>query len=139
MFHCLFHVLAERSFQQDGAPPHFDLPIWGYLNQIFSLHWFGRRGSIEEPSRSFNLTLNDFIFFGGGVLAKNKVYVRNPHTFDELIIYLAFTEIDADRYVCRAVCHIVLEVFKKYCNVKGGHFVHLDEIMLKKIVLNICT
>jgi Helix-turn-helix domain (DUF4817) len=34
-------------FQQDGAPPHYALPVRQYLDQHFSGHWIGRRGSIE--------------------------------------------------------------------------------------------
>ena len=54
------------------------------------------------------------------------VYERNPHTVDELKEYIseAFIEIDADRDLCRAVCHSVLGRFEECCNVEGGHFEH---------------
>ena len=49
------------------------------------------------------------------------VYERNPHTVDELKEYIseAFIEIDADRDLCRAVCHSVLERFEECCIVDG--------------------
>jgi hypothetical protein len=95
-----------------------------YLNQTFSQRWFGRRGSIEWPPRSPELTPMDFIFWG---VVKNKVGERNPHTVDELKEYFseAFFEIDTDADLCRAVCHSVLERVEECCIVEGGHFEHL--------------
>lgn len=34
-------------FQQDGAPPHFALPVRAYLDAEFPGRWIGRRGSVE--------------------------------------------------------------------------------------------
>ena len=47
--------------------------------------------------------------------------MRNPHTVAELKEYIseAFIEIDADRELCRAVCHSVLERFEECCIVDG--------------------
>ena len=98
------------------------MAVRDYLNQTFPQRWFRRRrGSIEWPSRSPDLTSMDFFFCG---VVKNKFYERNPHTVDELKEYIseAFTEIDADSNLCRAVCHSVLERFKECCIVEGGHF-----------------
>ena len=39
----------------------------------------------------------------------------------------AFIEIDADRDLCRAVCHSVLEMFEECCNVERGHLEHLRD------------
>lgn len=46
---------------------------------------------------------------------------------DELKAYMTevFIEIDADRDLCRAVYHSVLERFDECCNVEGGPFEHL--------------
>ena len=116
---------AELFFQQDGAPPHYALAVRDSLNQTFPQRLFGRRGSIEWPSHSPDLTPMDFFFWG---VVKNKVYERNPHTVDELKEYIleAFIEIDADQDLCRAVCHNVLERFEECCNVEG-HFEHLRD------------
>ena len=46
----------ELFFQQDGAPPHYALRVRDYLNEVFLQRWFGRRGSIEWPPRSPDLT-----------------------------------------------------------------------------------
>ena len=54
----------ELFFQQDGAPPHYALKVRDYLNEVFPQRWFGRRGSIELPPRSPDLTQMDFFFLG---------------------------------------------------------------------------
>lgn len=117
---------TELFFQQDGAPPHYALAVRDYLDQTFPQRWFGRRGSIEWPPRSPDLTPMDFFFWG---IVKKRVYERNPHTVDELKEYISevFIEIDADLHLCRAVCQSVLERFEECCNVEGGHFERLRD------------
>ena len=75
---------AELYFQQDGATPHYALLIRNYLDNIFPLHWIGRRGSTEWPPRSPELTPMDFFFWG---IVKNKVYERNPQTVDIMRVH----------------------------------------------------
>ena len=43
-------------FQQDSAPPHYDIQVRQYLNQILPDAWIGRRGPDEWPPRSPDLT-----------------------------------------------------------------------------------
>lgn len=47
-------------FQQDGAPPHYARHVREYLNNIFPNRWIGRRGFLEWPARSPDLTPLDF-------------------------------------------------------------------------------
>lgn len=47
-------------FQQDGAPPHYGVEVRHYLDEIFPNKWIGRRGAIEWPPRSPDLTPLDF-------------------------------------------------------------------------------
>lgn len=47
-------------FQQDGAPPHYAMPVRNWLNERFPGKWIGRRGAIEWPPRSPDLTPLDF-------------------------------------------------------------------------------
>ena len=88
--------LAEPYFQQDGATPHYASLVRTYLDNILPVHWIGRRGSIDWPPRSPDLTPMDF-FFGGVV--KNKVYARQPQTVDEMKEFIteAFMDTDSDR------------------------------------------
>ncbi|CAF1374950.1 unnamed protein product [Rotaria sordida] len=46
-------------WQQNGTPPHYGLVVQEYLDNTF-LRWIGRRGTIEWPPRSPDLTPCDF-------------------------------------------------------------------------------
>ena len=72
----LLNTLPEYTreimwFQQDGAPPHYALPVRNFLNQRFNDHWIGRGGPISWPARSPDLTKLDFFLWG---YVKDKVY-----------------------------------------------------------------
>ena len=55
------NLIAEHIwFQQDGAPPHFGIAVRQFLNQTFPDRWIGRRGTIEWPARSPDMTPLDF-------------------------------------------------------------------------------
>jgi hypothetical protein len=51
-------------FMQDGAPPHFSLPVRGALNEKFPNAWIGRGGPIPWPLRSPDLIPMDFFLRG---------------------------------------------------------------------------
>lgn len=69
-----------RYFQQDGAPPHFGLEVRDYLNAEFDM-WIGRRGKIEWPARSPDLTPCDFSLWG---VLKNKVFTTPLRDIEHL-------------------------------------------------------
>lgn len=71
----------EIWFQQDGAPPHFDVRVREYLNTIFPQRWIGRRGYIEWPARSPDLSPMDFFLWGH---LKSVVYKDLPQSLEEL-------------------------------------------------------
>jgi hypothetical protein len=49
-------------FQQDGALPHYGVDLRLFLNNILPGRWIGRRGAIESPVRSPDLSsLNVFL------------------------------------------------------------------------------
>lgn len=68
-------------FQQDGAPAHFHHSVRQYLNVNFPDHWIGRRGTIEWPARSPDLTPLDYFLWGH---LKSVVYSSQPHSIDDL-------------------------------------------------------
>lgn len=68
-------------FQQDGAPPHFARPVRDFLNRCFPRRWIGRRGTIEWPPRSPDLTPLDFFLWG---YLKSKVYIDRPQNLEDL-------------------------------------------------------
>lgn len=50
-------------YQQDGAPPHYSKSARQFLETRLPGRWIGRRGSIEWPARSPDLTPCDFWFW----------------------------------------------------------------------------
>lgn len=59
-------LLLEQQlhFQQDGAPPHYAASVRQYLNLQYPGRWIGRRGPMEWPARSPDLTPLDFFLWG---------------------------------------------------------------------------
>jgi hypothetical protein len=74
-------VSMKLFFQQDGAPPHFSLAVREYLTNTFGNQWIGRRGHVEWPPRSPDLTPLDYFLWGH---LKSVVYQTRPTTIDEL-------------------------------------------------------
>jgi len=93
----------EIWFQQDGAPPHYGTDVRAFLNTQFPRRWIGRRGEIEWPARSPDLTPLDYYLWGH---LKSKVYETQPRTLDELRnrIQQAANSIDKET-IHRAVTH----------------------------------
>jgi hypothetical protein len=48
-------VRNNLIWQQDGAPPHYGLKVHSFLDDNFQ-EWIGRRGKIDWPPRSPDLT-----------------------------------------------------------------------------------
>lgn len=117
------NIPAEQIwFQQDGAPPHFGQQVRAYLDQIFADRWIGRRGTIEWPARSPDLTPLDFFLWG---YLKNRVYVNRPHNIEELKerIRLEINNIPANMLTnCLQNC---VQRFYYCQEVNGEHFEHL--------------
>ena len=68
-------------FQQGGAPPHYATAVRQFLNDEFPGRWLGRRGPLEWPARSCDITPCDFFLWGW---AKEEVYSRSPSNLEEL-------------------------------------------------------
>lgn len=113
---------ADIWFQQDGAPPHYAQPVRNYLDQIFANRWIGRRGTIEWPARSPDLTPLDFFLWG---YLKSKVYKTKPENIDilkdrirsecELISPETIQNVRNEFYLRLGCCQ----------EVNGQHFQHL--------------
>ena len=71
----------EFYFQQDGAPPHYHSDVRSFLDEVLPNRWIGRRGFVEYPPRSPDLTPLDFFLWG---YLKDKVYATKPATVTEL-------------------------------------------------------
>lgn len=68
-------------FQQDGAPPHYGIDVRAYVNTVFRLRWIGRRGTVEWPARSPDLSPLDYFVWG---YLKDNVYKTKPQNVNEL-------------------------------------------------------
>jgi len=68
-------------FQQDGAPAHYGRDVRAYLDAVFVDRWIGRRGAIEWPARSPDLTPLDYFLWG---YLKDRVYKTKPQNLAEL-------------------------------------------------------
>lgn len=112
----------DTWLQQDGAPPHFGVNVRRYLNEVFPERWIGRRGAIEWPPRSPDLTPLDYFLWG---YLKNRVYQNKPQTLEELRRNI----IDEIHAIPREVIQRSTQSFYNriaYCQeVNGGHFEHL--------------
>ena len=112
----------EVFFQQDGAPPHYYVRVRQYLDQTFPARWIGRRGPIEWPARSPDLTPLDFFFWGH---LKTKVYTTKPNDLEDLRERI----VRESRLITPEMLQAVREKFEHnlyHCmEVGGGHFQHL--------------
>jgi len=75
-------------FQQDGAPAHYTIPVREYLDREYPGKWIGRRGPIEWPPRSPDLTPIDFFLWGH---LKTVVY-KTPNDNIEMLKTRIFDE-----------------------------------------------
>lgn len=112
----------EIWLQQDGAPPHYAREVREYLDLMFPGKWIGRRGPIEWPARSPDMTPLDFFLWG---YLKSKVFLNRPINIDDLKCRIR-TEI---RNISLEMIQNVQEEFVSrlgHCQVvNGGHFQHL--------------
>lgn len=109
-------------YQQDGAPPHYAVHVRRYLEDVFPNRWIGRRGFIEWPARSPDLSPLDYFLWG---YLKCRVFVTKPANMEELKLRIT-TE-------CRNIPPAVIEnVQQEFTNrlshcqiVNGEHFEHI--------------
>ena len=71
----------EIWFMQDGASSHYANIVRNFLDTHFANRWIGRRGSVDWPPRSCDLTPMDFFLWG---YVKDLVYSTSPRTLLEL-------------------------------------------------------
>jgi hypothetical protein len=80
----VFPQIAEVDsliFQQDGAPPQFDVIVRTALDERFPGRWIGRGGPINWPPRSPDLTPMDLFFWG---YIKDIVYSERVGSLPDL-------------------------------------------------------
>lgn len=109
----------EVFFQQDGAPAHYAAPVRQFLSENFRGHWIGRRGSIEWPARSPDLSSLDFFLWGH---LKSTVYKTQPASLQVLQERIT---VECQRITADMLQNVREEIENRfyYCmDVNGGHF-----------------
>lgn len=93
-------------FMHDGAPAHYASNVPDWLDENFPERWIGRRGALDWPAQSPDLTPADYFLWG---YLKDTVYQKKHRTLSSLkqSIISAFSTIDPG--LCKKVCESVLE------------------------------
>ena len=100
---------------------HYAVIVQNRLNEKLNGRWIGRRGAIEWPARSPDLTPCDFFLWG---YLKNKVYgqrIRDIHHLKERITHFV-NELNTDKELLRRVCRSVAARIEDCIAAKGDHF-----------------
>ena len=94
--------IDRLHFMQDGAPPHFARTVRQWLDQVFEGRWIGRRGPIEWPPRSPDMTPMDFYLWGH---IKHLVFQRKPRNTGDLRTFIrdAINDINSQPDLLRRV------------------------------------
>lgn len=106
-------------FQHDGAPPHNQVEVRNYLNQLFPNSWIGRNAPIAWPPRSPDLSVLDFFLWGA---VKNVVYKRTYETLEDLRNSVVESFHLIDRRSLRKATNAVLKRCNVCINYNGGIF-----------------
>ena len=111
----------EVIFQRDGVPAHYATKVRNLLNEKFPGTWIGRRGSIEWPARSPDLSPLDFFFCG---VMKDRVYTEKFKTLEDLkkIIKREALIIANDKELLKKVCSSVSVRVAECIDANGGPF-----------------
>ena len=118
-------ILSEREdihklhFQQDGAPPHYATKVREWLDEHFPGRWFGRRGPVEWPARSPDLTPLDFFLWG---VIKNSVYGNRPRSIADLRASIQNACDLITPALCAKVCGSVGSRYAECVKAEGQHF-----------------
>ena len=109
-------------FQQDGAPPHYGIQVHRFLDQQFPDAWIGRRGPVEWPPRSPDLSPLDFYFWGHLKFMVYQVKIQDINHLQERIT-------DAIRSIHSNVLMRVHQQWKTRVNMcfenNGNHIEHI--------------
>ncbi len=113
----------KMIWHQDGAPPHYGKIVREYLDDTF-VQWIGRRGTVEWPPRSPDITPCDFSLWG---IIKDHVYAQQPSDIDHLksLIKKEFALINDNTELCRAICRSVANRCQMCIDTDGKQFEHL--------------
>ncbi|XP_050342348.1 uncharacterized protein LOC126768367 [Nymphalis io] len=113
-------------FQQDGATCHTSNDSIAAVREIFGQKVISKRGDINWPPRSPDLSPMDFFLWG---YLKSKVFNNNPQSIEELKENIREEIQNISPNTCRAVMENVRSRLQE-CQIKQG--THLDDVIFKK-------
>jgi hypothetical protein len=115
-------MFAHVSPSQDGAPPHYHQHVRTYLDDTLTGRWIGRRGVIEYPPRSPDLTPLHFYLWG---TLKDEVYRQKPATLNALreTIEASCAAVTPDTLA--AVVRSTVQRHRRCLAADGGHLEHI--------------
>lgn len=107
----------QLYFQQDGASAHYAKQVRDWLDEKFPARWIGRRGPIEWPPRSPDLTPPDFFLWG---VLKDIVYSTKPRTVEDLQKTIRVSVRSISVETCEKVCRSLPGRLSKCLELHGG-------------------
>jgi len=116
----------QMTLQQDGAPAHFSVQVRTFLNENFP-GWIGRRGIVDWPPRSPDLTPCDFDLWG---ILKDRVF-SGRQRFIEILKAVITEELDVisdDKAFLERICQTVRKRCLACINENGGHIEHIQHV-----------
>ena len=113
---------ADLYFQQDGAPAHYVVSVRKWLDEHFPDRWIGRRGFVEWPARSPDLTPLDFFFWG---VLKNQMFSDKPKTLNDLKENIINPLKDINPEMCKKVTESIIKRCHHCIANNGLNFEHL--------------
>ena len=121
VFSCIRDDFEDEDvyFQEDGAPPHYHREVRSFLDEVLPNRWIGRRGFVEYPPRSPDLTPLDFFLWG---YLKDKVYATKPATVAELRDAIEHEYTQIPRELFHNVCESIAWRCQLCLNQSGCHF-----------------
>ena len=119
LFDELEHIDVQNMwFQQDGATCHTATETINLLKEKFGDRIISRRGTVNWPPRSCDLSLLDFFLWG---FLKSKVYANNPQTIQHLKENIIEQITQTEPQLCQHVSENFTKRLKACRAARGGH------------------
>lgn len=115
--------LENMWFQQDGATCHTANETLELLQTKFPGRVISKRGDVNWPARSCDLTPLDYFLWG---YVKGKVYANNPQTISELKNEIRRVIGEIEPHLCE---NVVQNLDKRVTSCKKSRGGHLDDIV----------
>lgn len=130
--------LEEIFSMHDRAPPHYAKSVRQFSDETFSHRWIGRRGPIDWPARSSDITPVDFFLWG---VIKDRTYASKPQNRQALRNAITKEIQSLPKELCRRACQSVPERVNILSNVYEwfrAQILHKDRFLFCAVFLLCC-